>query len=79
MASKPIDIRWIRTGSVPDLKKSRIVLYYKHFSTNDNIKSKNITLIPVLLVRAFGTWGLTKPRLDFLFYYPQKVVYNTKR
>ena len=56
MLLKPINIRWIRTGS--QVKKSCITSYYRQFATN-------IKLILVLLARAFGPSGLTK--LDKIF------------
>ena len=37
IASKPINIRWIRTGSHLHQKKSCIVSYYRQISTNNKI------------------------------------------
>ena len=57
MASKPINIRWIRNGSLPYW----IIMYsnvLQKFSTY--IKIKIIKLIPVLLAWAFGPSQLTK-------------------
>ena len=57
MASKPINIRWLRTGSWPT-EKSCIASNYRQFSTN--IKLEIIKLIPFFLARAFGPARLTK-------------------
>ena len=54
-ASKPIDIRFIRTGSQP-YYKSFIASYYRQFSNYFKI----INLIPVLLAGAFDLSGYTK-------------------
>ena len=51
MASKPINIRWIRTGSRP-YRKSFIASFFRQFSTNTVLKI--IKLIPVLLALAVG-------------------------
>ena len=48
MASKPIYIRLIRTGS-QTTKKLFIVSYFRQFSTDNNIEIKMIILKPVLL------------------------------
>ena len=66
IASKPINTRWIRTGSPPYCKPF-IAPYYSKFSTNIKILLKVKKLIPVLLARAFGSSGLTKLILIFQF------------
>ena len=60
MASKLIYIRWIRMA----LKKSCIASYNRQFYMDIKIKHK-IELIPVLLVRVFGTTGRKKNWLQF--------------
>ena len=37
MAGKPINIRWIRAGSLSNIKKSCIASYYRQFSRNTKI------------------------------------------
>ena len=62
IASKPINIRWIRTGSNYTEKSCSIVLqaiFHEYF-----LKIKKI--IPYLLALAFGPSGLTK--LVLIFY-----------
>ena len=76
LASKPINISWIRTGSVSHTEKSCIALYYRQFSTNNkhNINSHQAGPLDP------QNW-LTKLDLIqyflFNFYYPRKAVYNT--
>ncbi len=55
MASKPITIRWIRTGSQPDWK-----IMYSIELHQTNIKIKIIKLKPVLSANVLGPSGLTK-------------------
>ena len=63
MASKLINVRWIRTSSQPNWKIMFSIVLQK-FSTNDN--NKIIKLIPVLL--AFGLSGLTNLVLILKFF-----------
>ena len=44
MASKPINIRWIRTGPGHTVKSS-VAMYYRQFSTNIKIKIIRINTI----------------------------------
>ncbi len=61
MPLKPLNIRWIGTGSLSNTKKLCIVSYYRQFSTN--IKILIIKLPTVLLALVFGLSGLPKLNL----------------
>ena len=76
MALKLIIIRWIRTGSQPNLKIMYNIVLQTIFHKHSN---KNIRLIPVLLAKAFAPSGLTKLVLILLSFilYSRKAVYNT--
>ncbi len=70
MASKPIDICWIKTGFLAILKKSCIVWYYRQFSTN--IKKKNHKINT-----SFVSFRPLGANIFFSFWYPRKAVAST--